>query len=108
MSHQKSDLMDHELSGWNEIRDAMIQVEELRGQGIDAKLEITDKNCESCARTILHSFTELQQYISTKLSQLLVNGITTSIPLDDFERLVSEMSSSLLDESYNITGKLIS
>lgn len=85
----------------------MEYVEDLRKRGIDAKIEAIDQDCSSCSRVTLRSFEELQEFISFRFSNMLVNGITTSIPLDDFERLVSEVSTHLLDESHTIIGRIL-
>lgn len=106
MQHQKTDLAEYELCGWEEIREAMEYVEELRGKSIDARIEVMDEDCNSCTRVILHSFDELQEFISYRFSRLLVSGITTSIPLDDFERLITEVSTRLLGDSRRVIGRL--
>ena len=107
MSHQKTDLVEHALCGWQEIREALIQVEELRSKGVNAKIELVDESLESSEKVLLYSFGDLQKLIVRKFSKMLVDGVTTPIPLDDFERLVSETSVNLFGESNHITGRLL-
>ena len=85
----------------------MEQVEELRRKGTDAKIEVEFKNSNQSEKRLLHSVEELQEFISYLFSRMLVNGITASISLDDFEQIVSELSTRLLDDTQNITGRLI-
>jgi hypothetical protein len=104
---QSADLSDLELSGWEEIRKALEEVEELRKQGLDARVEVVDCKDTSGLRVTLRSFKELQEYISHRFSRMLMTGISSAIPLDDFERLVAETSTSLLDDSERIRGRLL-
>jgi hypothetical protein len=104
---QSADLSKLELSGWEEIRKALEEVEELRKQGLDARIEIIDTNDDSGLCMTLRSFRDLQQYLSHRLGKMLMASINSPIPLDDFERLVSETSASFFEESGSIRGKLI-
>ncbi|MGY5873499.1 MAG: hypothetical protein RTV72_14725 [Candidatus Thorarchaeota archaeon] len=107
MPKQSADLTDLELSGWEEIRKALEEVEELRKQGLDARVEVVDGKDPSGLRVTLRSFKELQEYISHRFSKMLMTGISSAIPLDDFERLVAETSTSLLDDSESIRGRFL-
>ena len=106
MPKQSTDLAELELSGWDEIRKALEDVEDLRRKGVDARVEVVDCRDPSGLRIVLRSFKELQEYISHRFSRMLLNGITSSIPLDDFEQLVAETSTHLLQESHNIRGRI--
>ena len=107
MPEQSADLTELELSGWEEIRKALEEVEDLRKQGLDARVEIVDRRDSSGLRVTIRSFKELQEYISYRFSRLLMTGISSSIPLDDFERIVAETSTSILKDSDNIRGRLV-
>ena len=107
MPEQSADLTELGLSGWEEIRNALEEVEELRKQGFDARLEIVDCRDSSGLRVTLRSFKELQEYISHRFSRMLMTGINSTIPLDDFERLVAETSTNLLKDSENIRGRIL-
>ncbi len=107
MTRQRTEITEHNLLGLIEIRKAMEYVEELRRKGIDAKIEVEDKKSDQSRIIILHSFNELQEFISQLFTRMLVDGISSSVPLDDFEQIVSEVSTSLVDESKDITGKVI-
>ena len=107
MPEQSADLTELELSGWEEIRKALEEVEDLRKQGLDARVEIVDCRDSSGLRVTIRSFKELQEYISHRFSRLLMTGISSSIPLDDFERIVAETSTSILKDSDNIRGRLV-
>lgn len=107
MPEQSSELTDLELSGWEEIRKALEEVEELRKQGLDARVEIVDSRDSSGLRVTIRSFKELQEFISHRFSRMLMTGISSSIPLDDFERIVAETSTSILKDSDNIRGHLV-
>ncbi len=107
LSSQRIKTTEHELVGLDEIRKAMAEVEDLRRNGINARIEVEDKIGKSSIKVLLYSSDELQVFISHRFSRMLVNGITTSIPLDDFERIVSEVSTRLVDDSNSITGRLI-
>ena len=107
MPEQSADLTELELSGWEEIRKALEEVERLRMQGFDARVEIVDSSDSSGLRVTLRSFKELQEYISYRFSRMLMTGINSSVPLDDFERIVAETSTSILNDSDNIRGRLV-
>ena len=107
MPKQSADLTDLELSGWEDIRKALEEVEDLRKQGLDARVEIVDCRDTSGLRVTLRSFKELQEYISHRFSRMLMSGISSTIPLDDFERIVSETSTNLLKDSDNIRGRIL-
>jgi len=104
---QSTDIVDLELSGWEEIRKALEEVEELQKQGLDARVEIVDCSDSSRIRVTLRSFRELQEYISQRFSKLLMSEVSSPIPLDDFERIVAETSTNLLKDSDNIRGRLV-
>jgi len=104
---QSTNLTELELSGWDEIRKALVEVEELRKNGLDARVEVVDCRDPTGVRVTLRSFKELQEYISYRFSRMLVTGFTTTIPLDDFERLVAETSISLLVDSDDIRGRFL-
>jgi len=107
LPHQRIEIIEQKLTGLAEIRKTMEQVEELRRKGTDAKIEVEFKNSNQSEKRLLHSVEELQEFISYLFSRMLVNGITASISLDDFEQIVSELSTRLLDDTQNITGRLI-
>ncbi|MBA7576829.1 hypothetical protein ES708_18671 [subsurface metagenome] len=107
MPKQSANLAELELSGWDEIRKALEEVEELRKQGIDARVEVEDSRDSSGLRVTLRSFKELQEYINYRFSRMIITGFTSTIPLDDFERLVTETSTNLLDDSENIRGRFL-
>ncbi len=107
MPKQSTELTELDLSGWQEIREALEEVEELRKRGLDARVEIVDLSDTSGIRVSLRSFNELQEYISHRFSKMLMTGITSAVPLDDFERIVTETSTSLLRDSDNIRGRLV-
>ncbi len=107
MPKQSTDIVDLELSGWEEIRKALEEVEELQKQGLDARVEIVDCSDSSRIRVTLRSFRELQEYISQRFSKLLMSEVSSPIPLDDFERIVAETSTNLLKDSDNIRGRLV-
>jgi hypothetical protein len=107
LPEQSADLTELGLSGWDEIRKALEEVEELRKQGLDARVEIVDIRDTSGLRVTLRSFKELQEYISHRFSKMLMTGINSAVPLDDFERIVSETSTNILEESDSIRGRLV-
>ncbi len=107
MPKQSANLAELELSGWDEIRKALEEVEELRKQGIDARVEVEDSRDSSGLRVTLRSFKELQEYINYRFSRMIITGFTSTIPLDDFERLVTETSTNFLDDSENIRGRFL-
>lgn len=107
MPKQSTNLTELELSGWDEIRKALVEVEELRKNGLDARVEVVDCRDPTGVRVTLRSFKELQEFISYRFSRMLVTGFTSTVPLDDFERLVAETSTNLLDDSENIRGRFV-
>ena len=107
MPKQSTDLAELELTGWEDIRKALEEVEELRKRGLDARVEIVDCGDPTGIRVTLRSFKELQEYISHRFSKMLMNGINSAIPLDDFERIVSDTSTNLLKDSENIRGRIL-
>jgi len=102
--HQSSYLKEAVLTGLDEIRVALKEVEKLRQNGIDARVEILDYDDNSSPRVTLRSFRELQEFITQRYSRMLTDGITSAIPLDDFEQLVSETRIRLLDDTQRIRG----
>jgi len=50
MPEQSTDLAELELSGWDEIRKALEEVEELRKNGLDARVEV-DNSYANLGRT---------------------------------------------------------
>jgi len=107
MPKQSANLAELELSGWDEIRKALEEVEELRKQGFDARVEVEDSGNSSGLRVTLRSFKELREYISYRFSKMLMTGISSAIPLDDFERLVSETTTNLLEDSDTVRGRFL-
>ena len=107
MPEQSTDIDALELTGWEEIRKALEEVEELRKQGFDARVEIVDCRDSSGLRVTLRSFKELQEYITHRFSRMLMTGINSAVPLDDFERIVAETSTNLLEDSDNIRGRIL-
>ena len=93
-----------ELTGLDEIRVALKGVEELRREGIDARVEILDSEDDSSLRIPLRSFKDLQEFITQRYSRMLVTGVNSAIPLDDFERLVAETTTRLLEDTQRIRG----
>ena len=107
MPNQSTDFAELELSGWEEIRQALVEVEELRKKGLDARVEVVDCKDRSGLRVSLRSFKELQEYLRYRFSRMLMTGINSAIPLDDFEKIVAETSTNLLKDSDNIRGRLV-
>jgi hypothetical protein len=104
--HQSSYLAEAELIGLDAIRVALKGVEELRKEGIDARVEILDGEDDSVLRVSLRSFKELQEFITNRYSRMLVDGVTTAIPLDDFERLVNATTTHLLEDTQRMRGRV--
>ncbi|MFW9957610.1 MAG: hypothetical protein ACFFCT_06030 [Candidatus Odinarchaeota archaeon] len=107
MPNQDLYLTKAELIGLDEIRVALKEVEKLRQNGIDARVEILDCDDDSSLRVTLRSFSELQEFITQRYSRMLTDGITSAIPLDDFEQLVSETRIRLLDDTQRIRGRMM-
>lgn len=99
MPQQSSKIMESELTGLDEIRVALKRVEELRLEGIDARIEVLIDEESSHLTVTLRSFKDLQEYITRRYSRLLVNAVDSAIPLDDFEKLVTETRVRLLDDT---------
>jgi hypothetical protein len=102
---QSSNLVDPELTGLDAIRVALKGVEEMRQKGIDARIEILDGD-RSIPQVSLRSFKELQEFITNRYSRMLVDGVNTAIPLDDFERLVAETTTHLLEDTERIRAQV--
>jgi hypothetical protein len=94
--------MESELTGLDEIRVALKRVEELRLDGIDARIEVLVDEENTHLRVTLRSFKDLQDYITQRYSRLLVNAVESAIPLDDFEKLVTETRVRLLNDTRSI------
>ena len=99
---QSLHLAESELTGLDEIRVALKGVEELRREGIDARVEILDSEEDSRPGVPLRSFKDLQEFITQRYSRMLVTGVDSAIPLDDFERLVAETTTRLLDDTKRV------
>ena len=104
MPNQDLYLTEGELTGLDEIRVALKEIEIIRQNGINARIEILDCDDNSSPRVTLRSFRELQEFITQRYSRMLTDGITSAIPLDDFEQLVSETRIRLLDDTEKIRG----
>jgi hypothetical protein len=94
--------MESELTGLDEIRVALKRVEELKLEGIDARIEVLVDEESSHPKVTLQSFKDLQEYITHRYSRLLVNAVDSAIPLDDFEKLVTETRVRLLNDIRSI------
>lgn len=105
--HQSSYLREAELTGLDEIRVALKEIEELRLKGIDARVEILDDKDGSGPYVTLKSFRELQEFITQRYSRMLTEGVNSAIPLDDFERLVAETRTHLLEDTQRIRGRML-
>ena len=106
MPQQSSKLIESELTGLDEIRVALKGVEEMRQKGIDARIEILEDMDGSNLQISLRSFKELQEFITHRYSRMLVDGVNTAIPLDDFERLVAETTTHLLEDTERIRARV--
>ena len=104
--HQSSYLAEAELTGIDEIRVALKAVEELKQKGIDARVEILEGEDDSGLQVTLRSFGDLQGFITHRYSRMLVAGVNTAIPLDDFERLVTETRTHLLEDTKRIRARV--
>jgi hypothetical protein len=63
------------LSGWKNVRSALEQVEKLRQQGHDARLEVINSVSNTTLRITLRSTKELDEYLNSHLRRLIVNGL---------------------------------
>lgn len=99
---QNLHLTESELAGLDEIRVALKGVEELRREGIDARVEILSSGEDSSPEAFLRSFRDLQEFITERYSRMLVTGVDSAIPLDDFERLVADTTTRLLADTKRI------
>jgi len=106
VSGQSLHPVESELTGLDEIRVALKGVEELRREGIDARVEILDCDDSSSLRSVLRSFKDLQEFITERYSRMLVTGVDSAIPLDDFERLVAGTTTRLLEDTQRIRGRV--
>ena len=106
VSGQSLHLVESELTGLDEIRVALKGVEELRREGIDARVEILPSENGSGLGIPLRSFKDLQEFITERYSRMLVTGVDSAIPLDDFERLVAETTTRLLEDTQRIRGRV--
>ena len=71
----QNDCIDvHYLSGWKEIRSALERVEEMREQGQEAKVEVTNSNADTILKITLRSTSELEQYFQSSLRKLILQG----------------------------------
>jgi len=104
--HQSSYLKEAVLTGLDEIRIALKEVEELKRKGIDARVEILDDENGLGICATLRSFRELQEFITQRYSRMLTEGVNSAIPLDDFERLVAETRTHLLEDTHRIRGRI--
>lgn len=105
--HQSSILKEAELTGLDEIRVALKDLEELKRKGLDARIEILDNEGGSGICATLRSFRELQEFITQRYSRMLTEGVNSAIPLDDFERLVAETRTHLLEDTQRIRGRIL-
>ena len=107
VSGQSLHLVESELTGLDEIRVALKGVEELRREGVDARVEILPGEDGSGLGIPLRSFKDLQEFITERYSRMLVTGADSAIPLDDFEKLVADTTTRLLEDTQRIRGRVL-
>ena len=65
--------LDEYLVGWEEIRQALKEVEKRRKQGQDAKVEIINSAANTTLRITLRSIKELDEYFKSHLRRLILD-----------------------------------
>jgi hypothetical protein len=63
------------LSGWKNVRTALEQVEKMRQQGRDARLEVINSVSNTTLRITLRSTKELDEYLNSHLRRLIIDGL---------------------------------
>lgn len=107
MPKQTSNLAGMELVGFEAIRSAIVYIEDLRRKGTNAHIEVFSLDTNSGEYVTISSFEELQEYISHCFSRMLLDDVHSAIPLDDFERLVIDTTTHLLQDTDRIHGRII-
>jgi hypothetical protein len=70
------ELLDgHYLEGWEAIRNALEHVEAIRRNGQKAKVVIENSNADRKVKITLRSNHELDEYFSSHLRQLILQGL---------------------------------
>ena len=72
---QTKDLKEEYLVGWNEIRAALREVERLREEGYDARVEVINSKASIILRITLRSEKELEEYFKSHLRRMILNGL---------------------------------
>jgi hypothetical protein len=75
MIHDAKNVEEPFLSGWNEVRTALEQVERIRQTGKDARLEIINSVANTTLRITLRSTKELDEYFNSHLRRLILDGL---------------------------------
>jgi hypothetical protein len=75
MIHDVKNVDEPFLSGWNEVRTALEQVERIRQTGKDARLEIINSVANTTLRITLRSTKELDEYFNSHLRRLILDGL---------------------------------
>ncbi|TFG28822.1 hypothetical protein EU527_16755 [Candidatus Thorarchaeota archaeon] len=64
----------HYLSGWEEIRAALVRVQEARESGQDVKIAIMNSNVDTILKFTLRTIDELEKYLKSTLHQMILQG----------------------------------
>ena len=64
------------LSGWEDVRAALQQVEKIRQTGQDARVEVINAVANTTLRITLRSTKELDEYFNSHLRRLILDGLT--------------------------------
>lgn len=71
-----ADLLDKPLTGWEEIRDTLSRIEELRRSGNgSAIVEVVDRSTESSVNVAFRTVAELDEYLKSNLRYSPLDGV---------------------------------
>jgi len=81
--HETTDLQGKTLSGWEEIRDALLAVENLRRQGfVEARVEAYEYQDDISVKVTFRSVKELEQHLDSRMRRTLFEGVSDRLELE--------------------------
>lgn len=78
-----ADLLDNPLTGWEEIRNTLSCIEELRRSGNgSAIVEVVDRSTESSVRVAFSTVAELDEYLKSNFRHTPLDGFKGTLTLE--------------------------
>ena len=101
--------LDKTLTVWEDIRNALAIVEELRNGPIysNARVEVYQHSEDKVSlKVTFRTVRELDEYLNSRFNRMLLDGVGESLRIDDLERVSAEVTKRF-NEMNNVQGHVI-